>query len=320
MKKVLGIDIGFGDVKIIYGLSDGSILKKFKFPSMVAVTSRSEYVSDSRIFDFKGYSYYVGDNALSSPTENLVDITEYKNLEYYAPLLLGYALAQIEEVPDVIVSGLSKAQIQFSGNFKRGLQKFELNNQTYEFSNVFVLPQGAGSKLCIDKYGDNFPQEQTEFSGKTTFVGVDIGFNTLDMFMVVDGKTSPTLFEGIENEGVMKIARLVADKVKTDHGRDITLHEAKEIISTNIYKLRGKSHDYSEFIKDVKKQYLKQLLELIEKRYGKIIDKCNFISLTGGGSTIFKNSEDNFIKVPKTSHEYYNSLGFYLFGCLQVSK
>ncbi len=28
LKKVLGIDIGFGDTKITYGTSDGEILKK----------------------------------------------------------------------------------------------------------------------------------------------------------------------------------------------------------------------------------------------------------------------------------------------------
>lgn len=317
MKKVLGIDIGFGDVKIIYGSSDGSIIKKFKFPSMVAVTNKSAYVSDSRIFDYKGYAYYIGDNAFSSPTENQIDITEYKNLEYFAPLLLGYALSQIGDTPDIIVSGLSKAQIQFSGNFKKGLQSFTVNNIDYKFDNVFVLPQGAGSKLCIDKYGDNFPHEQSEFSGKTTFVGIDIGFNTLDMFMVVDGKTSPTLFEGIENEGIMKIARLVADMVKLDHARDITLQEAKQIITSGSYKLRGTVHNYSDFIKSTKKEYLNGLLKLIENRYGKIVDKCDFISLSGGGSVIFKNTEDNFIKVPKTAHEYYNALGFFLFGNLQ---
>lgn len=314
IKTVLGLDVGYGDVKVISGLSDGTILKKFKFPSTIAITQKSEYVTDSRIYDFRGHSYYVGKSALNSPSENLIDITEYKNLEYYAPLFLAHALTLLDKKPDVIVSGLSKAQIQYSGNFKKGLQEFEVNGTKYQFDHVYVLPQGAGSKLTIDKYGDNFPEVQSEFSGRSTFVGVDIGFNTLDMFMVTDGKTSPTLFEGIENEGVMKIAKLVAKKVHEEHNRSITLHEAKEILGSNLYKLRGKTYDFSEFNRQIKTQYLKDLLVLIEEKYGKIIDKCDFISLSGGGSTIFKNTEDNFIKVPKTAHEYYNSIGQYLFG------
>ena len=314
MKKILGIDIGFGDVKVTFGTSEGQVEKQFKFTSTIGITKRNEYVSDSRIYDFKDHSYYVGEHALHLPSENLIDITDYKNLEYYAPLFLFHALKQLNDRPDIVVSGLSKAQIENSGHFKEGLMDFEVNKERFVFEEVYILPQGAGSKLCIDKFGNNFPQVQQEFTGTTSFVGCDIGFNTLDMFLVTDGKTSPNLFEGIEREGVMKIATHVAKKVKELHGRGITLHEAKEIIDTGIYKLRGQKHAFGAYVDEVKKGYLKDLLALIETKYGKILDKCDFISLSGGGSTIFKSTEDGFIRVPKTKHEYYNSIGFFLFG------
>lgn len=314
MKKILGIDIGFGDVKVTFGTSEGQVEKQFKFTSAIGITKRNEHVQDSRIYDFKDHSYYVGEHALHLPSENLIDITDYKNLEYYAPLFLYHVIKQLNVRPDIIVSGLSKAQIENSGHFKEGLQNFTVNGDQFIFEEVYILPQGAGSKLCIDKFGNNFPHPQQEFTGTTSFVGCDIGFNTLDMFLVTDGKTSPNLFEGIEREGVMKIATEVAKKVKELHGRGITLHEAKEIIDTGIYKLRGQKHPFKDYVDEVKKSYLKDLLALIETKYGKILDKCDFISLSGGGATIFKTTEDGFIKVPKTKHEYYNSIGFFLFG------
>jgi len=318
MKKILGIDIGYGDTKCTFGTSDGNIEKQFKFPSAIGITKRNEYVKDTRIYDFKEHSYCVGANALHLPSENIIDITEYKNLEFYAPLFLYNVLERINVQPDVIVSGLSKAQIENSGHFKEGLQKFEVNGETFKFEDVFILPQGAGSKLTIDKYGNNFPHLQEEFMGNTTFVGCDIGQNTLDMFLVTDGKTSPNLFEGIEKEGLMKIATEIGKKVKEKHGRNISLHEAKEIIDTGIYKLRGQKHPFKEFVDETKKEYLKNLLQLIETRYGKILDKCDFISLSGGGSTIFKSTDDGFIRVPKTKHAYFNSIGFFLFGLTKV--
>lgn len=318
MKFILGIDIGFGDTKITVGSSDGVITKQFKFTSTIGITKRNEHVQDSRIYDFKDHSYYVGENALHLPSENLIDITDYKNLEYYAPLFLYHALNLIGTTPDIIVSGLSKAQIANSGHFKEGLQDFTVNGKRHVFSEVYILPQGAGSKLTIDKYGNNFPHEQSEFLGGTTFVGCDIGFNTLDMFLVTDGKTSPNLFEGIEREGIMKIATQVARKVKELHGRQITLHEAKEVIDTGIYKLRGQKYPFKEYIDEIKKSYLKDLLALIETKYGKILDKCDFISLSGGGSTIFKSTDDGFIRVPKNKHEFYNSIGFMMFGLTKV--
>ena len=318
MKKILGIDIGFGDVKVTVGTDEGQVEKQFKFTSTIGITKRNAHVSDSRIYDFKDHSYYVGENALHLPSQNLIDITDYKNLEYYAPLFMYHAIKMIGYRPDIIVSGLSKAQIENSGHFKEGLMDFVVSGEQFVFDSVYILPQGAGSKLTIDKFGNNFPHPQEEFMGTTTFVGCDIGFNTLDMFLVTDGKTSPNLFEGIEREGVMKIATHVAKKVKELHGRQITLHEAKEIIDTGVYKLRGQKHPFKDYIDDVKRTYLKELLGLIETRYGDIIDKCDFISLSGGGSTIFKSTDDGFIRVPKAKHEYYNSIGFFGFGVVKA--
>lgn len=314
MKTILGIDIGFGDVKLTLMTEDGNIVKQTKFTSSIGITKRNPHVQDSRIYDFKDHSYYVGQNSLHLPSDNIIDITDYKNLEYYAPLFLHHSIQLLGKTPDVIVSGLSKAQIQNSGHFKNGLMSYSVNGESYEFKDVFILPQGAGSKLTIDRYGDHFPDVQDEFMGSTTFVGCDIGFNTLDIFMVANGKTSPNLFEGIEKEGVMKIATKVAKRVFEQYGRKITLREAKEIIDSGLYQLRGEKYDFTKFLAEVKKEYLKELLALIENKYGSILDKCDFISLSGGGSTIFKQSEDGFIRIPNSHHEYYNSIGFALFG------
>jgi len=316
-KNILGLDVGYGDVKVVFGFGN-EIQNQFKFPSMIGITNKNPHVSDSRIYDYKDHSYYVGEHASHLPSENLIDITDYKNLEYYAPLFLFHAIKLIGTEPDIIVSGLSKAQIENSGHFKESMMKFEVNGTEYNFSDVYILPQGAGSKLTIDKYGNNFPNIQKEFTGATTYVGCDIGFNTLDLFLVTDGKTSPNLFEGIEREGIMKIATEVAKKVKEVHGRQITLHEAKEIIDTGIYKLRGQKHPFKDYVDEVKKTYLKNLLSLIETKYGKIIDKCDFISLSGGGSTVFKPTEDGFIRVPKSHHEFYNALGFWIWAQTKI--
>jgi hypothetical protein len=42
--------------------------------------------------------------------------------------------------------------------------------------------------------------------------------------------------------------------------------------------------------------------------------------LSGGGSTFFKSTEDVFIRVPKTKHEFYNSLGYGLFGLTKIKQ
>lgn len=314
MKSVLGLDIGFGAVKVVFIDRNGEIKSLFKFPSAIGVTKRNEFVTDNRIYDYRENYFYVGNDALVLPSENLVDITEYKNLEYYAPLFAYRAIEMIGETPDIIVTGLSKAQITNSGYFKETLQNFTVNGQNFNFENLYILPQGAGSKLTIDKYGVDFPKPQTVFNGNNTFVCCDIGFNTLDLFFVSNGKTSPNLFEGIEHEGVMKIARSLANVIKEKHNREISLQEAESILDTKIYKLRGERFDMSDDIAHLKADYLKGLIELINEKYDKIIDKCDFVFLSGGGSALFNNNDDGFFKVPKSHYEYYNALGFALWG------
>lgn len=320
--RVLGIDIGYGSVKVIFGNDTGEPLKKFKFDSVIGITKANEYIKDQKIFRFKDFDYYVGEDAKALPSENLIDITEYKNLEYYAPLFLTYAMKIIGEKPDVIVTGLSKAQIQYSGFFKDALSRFTVNDVSYEFRNIYVIPQGAGSKLCIDKYGTDFPNIQTEFTGKTSFVGIDIGMNTLDLYRVIDGKTSASVFEGIEYEGVMKIAAKIVALIEEKHGRKITLHEAKDILDTSSYKLRGNVFDYTNEIKDIKKDYIKSLFALIEEKYGKILDKCDYVFFSGGGSAFFNSGiySETKLLVPKSNFEYYNAIGQFMFGQEQVQK
>lgn len=314
MKKILGLDVGFGDLKITLMLEDGTILHQSKHPSKVGITKKNPHIQDSRIYDYKGHSYAVGENALHLPSENIVDIKEYQNLEYFAPLFLYHAIKHIGEQPDVIVTGLSIAQIESSGYFKETLQNFEVNGEKFTFNDIFILPQGAGCVQTIKKFGDNFPQKLETFLDAANFVLVDIGFNTIDLALVTNGKTSPSLFEGVEKEGVSRIAYKVAEKVKEQHGRMISLAEAKEVIDSGYFKLRGNKHDFGTFLEEVKADYIKNLLQLVEQKYGKVIDKCDFIFLCGGGSALFKTTQNGFIRVPKTAPEFYNSIGFGLFG------
>lgn len=317
VKDILGIDIGYGDVKVIYGDSTGKISKIFKFPSAIGITKRNAYVADTRVLDYKDHSYYVGADALNLPSSNMVDVSEYKNLEYYAPLFLYHAMKQIglTDAPDYVVCGLSKAQIGNSGYFKEALETFEVNGKEYTGIKVSILPQGAGSKITVDTYGDEFPQHQKDMNAENTFVGVDIGFNTVDIFLVMNGKTSPSLFEGIEHQGVMRVAQALATFIKETYGRDITLHEAKDALDSGVYKLRGQRHDIAKQVFEIKQNYLKEIQELINSRYGDVLDKCDFVYLSGGGSVFFKDVDTTgFFRTPKKVPEFYNAIGFYLYG------
>lgn len=315
---IVGVDVGYGDVKVVIG-TPNSITHQFKFSSAIARAGRVSVIKDVRIMDVKigdeVVPVYVGSDAINLPSTQIVDITTYEALEDYAPVFIYRALKDVgigAGDVSVLVSGLSVTQLDQSGYFKERIKDFVINNESFHFDKVFLLPQGAGSKMAFDKYGTNYPSMRTEAT-QNTFVGCDIGFNTLDMYYVTDGKTSPNLFEGIQGEGVMRIANMVRESIKETHGRNITLREAKAVLDSKVYKLRGETYDMSGAVTRATEAYTKRLLEIIEDRYGPVIDKCDFICLQGGGAVFF-DLEDPFFRVVKNSSEFYNAIGFYLYG------
>lgn len=313
-KVILGLDLGYSFVKVCVGSQDGTIIKKFKFPSIIGITKHLEGVENDNIVHYDGNYYMIGDDAKHLPSTNIQNLDEYKNLEYFAPLLLIHAikLAKLQRV-DLVITGLSIAQVENSGHFQNALEHFVVDGKEYNFK-VLLLPQGAGAKLTYDKYGNNFPNEQKEFLGETNYVIVDNGFNTLDLVLVNKGITDPNLFQGIEKHGLMKIAAVVARLINEKHGRQLSLPEAREVLDSGIYKLRGQKYDYSKEISEIKNEYLKEIINLVNERYGNVLDKIDFLVLLGGGAYIFNNSDNGFIRVVHKDSEYYNAIGEYLYG------
>ena len=316
---ILGLDIGYSSCKCVLMHKDGQTIKKFKFPSKIGITrSNIEGVQNDSIIHFDENFYFIGDDANHLPSDNLVNITEYKNLEYYAPLFVYWAkkiAGVLETGVSKIISGLSIAQIQNSGYFQEAISHYVVDGKEFT-EDVLLLPQGAGVKLAYDKFGPNYPDEQKEFLGESNYVIVDIGFNTTDLLLIHNGKTDPNLFEGIEKSGIMKIAAQMAKIINEKHGRQLTFLEARDILDSGIYKLRGQKYNYSDEVKALKDEYLKEILNLINDRYGKILDKADFIVIGGGGSYLFKDSQDGYIRVIHKDSEYYNAIGEALYGLM----
>ena len=191
--NIIGVDIGFSSCKVTLGNEYGEISKKFKFSSLIGITKKIDAVENSKIKKYDDNYYMVGDDAQHLPSANMIDITEYKNLEYYAPLLLQHAIEKCGVEPDIVVTGLSIAQIGNSGYFQAQLEKYTIDDKEHIHNTVYVLPQGAGAKLTVDRYGARFPEEQKEFNGNKNYIICDIGFNTIDYTKFSDNGIAMTI-------------------------------------------------------------------------------------------------------------------------------
>lgn len=313
--NILAVDTGFGDVKVVYG-DNNSVKNIFKFPSAVAQVEKNALVNDVNLIEHEGRSFYVGEAALGIQNSAIIDISDYSRLEKATPLFLLKAIKDLDiSLPDIIVLGLSIAQVANSGYYKETVEN--LFKGLGKDVRVIVLPQGAASKLTIDRYGATFPQVSKDFNPQLNYVLCDIGFNTLDVCHVVNGKTSANMLRGIEKQGAIVIASTLVEKIKEAHGLNLTVNEARQILNEGSFKRRGVSYEVASFIKEAKLAYIENLKVIIEDQFGDILDKVDNLFIVGGGAYFLSDITDPFFKIPKEQAEYYNAVGYYLFGLKQ---
>lgn len=322
MYDVLGIDVGFGDVKNI-GISAGQIVIRNKYPSAIAPIVDSETFNDTRSIKMGEKSYYVGELALTQPSETIQDVTEYAHLEAFLPLFLHKTLRDMNchpgNYPKVVVLGLSIAHIENSGYFKAKAEEY-FGSLGWEVQ-VFVLPQGTGVKLAIDKYFVDYPRTLNAAKAQgNTYVIADIGMGTIDLLYVADGVVSPSQVRGIERRGAMVMCAKIAAHVKEAYNRTLTLKEAKSVLDSGYYELRGNRFNLVDEIEAIKREYLKLIESLIESEYGSVLDKAKFVALAGGGAYFFTKTveEDKFFFAAKEFSEYYNAIGFAEYGARKL--
>lgn len=315
MSYILGIDIGFGDCKCVIGDHTG-IFSKYKFPSVIAAVEVNDYMTDPRAVHHDGNNYYVGRDAMHLEASFQQSVDEYKHLEAFTPIILKTILSKLDRDRSIssVVVGLSVAHMKYSKNYFLKVREF-LNSAGCEDTKLQVLPQGSGVKLAYDKYGSNFPEVSTDLTSGHTYLLCDIGFNTVDILYVIEGKVSPNRIGGMENMGLVVVAKMLyAEIQKTYQNLDLSIKDLKEILDKGSMKLRGVNVDLRDVTHDLKNRYLKMIESMLESEYGKIMNKVDYLLLSGGGATYFSDIATEFYRTTGPESSYYNAIGYFIRG------
>lgn len=312
----IALDAGFGDVKICI---DGEVRKEV---SAIAEVQKDELLKDDNIITYRGKHYYVFAPATKLPNQKQVNITNFEELKFATPLFIKAIEAQVGKKVEKICLGLSLVMNS------RGLEYKEWVSQecNIDIENVSLLPQGVGCKIAYSAYNLN-PSDPSKYQDRLSnnYIGVDIGFNTIDVFQVIAGKLSTNATKGIENSGVVMISKQLQIAIKESHKLDIDISKTKEVLSTSELRIRGKSIDCTELISTLVKEYFLFILKSIESEFSESMDKMDNFILFGGGAALFtkyrnnaevtnfvnSNYQGNFLIIP-VSPEYYNVLGYYV--------
>lgn len=316
--RVLSCDFGFGHSKIAI-LEDNIITHKMKELDSVVELESSASCSDMRIinddiYEYDGKKFLVGGNALQAvgSSAKVLDVNDYETFKYVTPLLLKKYMRKFKGDFQKVVLTISYAFYEKSGDYR----KFVVEKSGIPANHLYVLPQAAAGKLCIDNLGldVNNPSIKANY---INYLILDGGFLTLDSGLVINGKLLPVNIKGYPGMGVIKIAEELIPYIKELTGKDISLSKARQVLETKKYVLRGKPYDVSQFVEKAINNYVLIMAKFLEEKYAEQMDNIDHIIIFGGLAELIRGKMDvwnsiyskNFVLIPSDCSEYYNVLG-----------
>ncbi len=291
-EKIVAVDVGFGFVKAMD--SEGHSMK---FISEFALYDRSvkamQGIKD--MVELDGSKYIVG-NEIAKRELDGERINTMDRLIYYSPLFVE-AVSDKMPVNGCLAVGLPLTEIKRAGELKRRLKDFYPNTE------IVVCAQGLG--VFFD----------TQISD---VIVLDIGYNTLDIYVAADGKVIPDECISIEGKGMIYVVNNIWMHIIENHKMDdVTVGQVEEAIrGNNRIKKHGKPIDIQKDIDNRLESWQRMLLSTIKNgKWARRLDKVEKIVIAGGGAHYFAladvgkdNLADRILKPDKP--EFANVRGF----------
>lgn len=288
----ISADLGYGDCKICLKKQDDTLLVA-KFPSAVAKVAKGRFGAGEAV-EFEGDYYLIGEQAINYKP---VEMNDYETLAKYSPLLLFHAFRKYG-VFNTLVTGLSIRQENNSNDFIDRLSNFSIDGEEYNLD-VKLLPQGIGAKIVVEK----------QFKEISNYLVCDGGFNTVDLVPVFDGKADIHSVDALENRGIIEVVNELIDHISGEFNIELTPKEAKFALDNHSIEIYGKETDLTDVIKHITKDYSRDLVRQIERKFKKSWHKFQKIIIVGGLSHFVDPSVyEHLSTVPKG--EFFNCVGF----------
>lgn len=319
-KSIVGIDIGYGDIKIVsddlLSVEDSGCL--VSFPTLIARARGGAFVVKGQepihTIEVGGKNYCVGKDAMQSSN---VLTTRYETWFKEDVYLAFYKKALSHVAPGVIdvVTGLPvSAYNQWHGELKNRLTgEFVVNGKTYRVDNVTVMPQpfGSFSNFVLDANG-----EQANDDAMQETIGIiDIGNRTTDFILVESGTWKEEGASGTINTGVSDMLGQISKRVLETYNVDLTPLQIREAIRSRTIKAFGKPKDIGAII-DKEADFFATNIEHTARTFWGTGGNVDTVLLVGGGAEIFKKSMENLfphLTVPKDP-AFSNAKGFWKYG------
>ncbi len=290
--RILVTDIGYGDTK--YVVIDGEEERRGKMPTLIAPVVDTGGFGESAALSFGGREYLVGGDARFAGY--VVPTTTEDFLVSYSPLILGRILmAEDLDGVDAVVVSLSLRDWDKRVRLEKAVRSFTVSGRTFSHE-VYVKPQGFG--IWVD-------QGRPENA-----VIVDIGFNTVDVLMVVDGVAKREFSFAVAGLGTTAFISDVTEIVNRKAVQDFTPNEMAHLLQNDTGLL--KKFGVVDEVAARKITWSKDLWSRLMSRpvFKKGLELLDVVIVAGGGARFFEGIRDSRIRVVKDEPEFSNVRGF----------
>lgn len=338
-KKILSIDLGYSAVKICYVDTYGA-LRFERIPNVIAKLDEAPTEMDEiNMFSFLGEYYILGPMALKAPRENHIEVNSWESLRDIYPLWISYLAKRYGggkgfAAFDSIIIGLSLAfGTDKADELLDNLYEKLLFPPGEENRDLFmVLPQATSCKAAYSEYGLNIRESDignmTENKLKN-YIILDIGQRTIDCASVIGQKSSVANSIGIEDTGTVQICYKIVDYIYKNYGVKISLKEANSVLETGgVWIRRRVKYDLSSVVDIYIKEYIRDVLNLLETKMSSTLDTTEAVLVLGGGASLFQKYIDQpdvvaeiekhfpkeFILLPQGDPDMFNVFSYYLLG------
>lgn len=299
---MIGIDVGFGDVKAVW--VESGDFKYHKIPTAIKYASGNNGFTEENIYTFQGREYLLGEQARFGAFST----RSFEFLKRYAGLFIFHVINEQGFNEKRVGLGLPLTWYSKKEEFLTELTATVVNGSKLDIE-PSLYPQAVG--ILLD-YRLDIKGGTKQETGRNGII-MDVGFNTVDVLCFENGMAVRSDSATLDKFGISRIITELIESIQRNHNVGLSEQEGKEVFQNGYISIFGHKQDISESIRNITEKYFDELMHRIKSNWENRLQRADVLILAGGGAISLKDylpSEySKIIQIPSMP-EYSNARGY----------